>query len=361
MKIANKLSPATKMVLIVLYTFVLFAASIFIINLSNFETSKENKYDYKNISRDENIQIVTKLVESRTKGDVASNKREKSSWKIDFQVAKYRAAATVSNIQLYASAETEEGEMIYFEESENSNSSYKGNPCISSKSFFSYPKSTLTEKSIAKSSVYSSSKKAYTNENTQLKTVWVRVLYKVKVDGIEENKELKYYFVPSKPTHEDFNGYNEVVEATQNMAPININDKNGYYSIIVTPTMSTSEEVLNDKIKITLTCDETKLFDENKYIQNANITLFAKIKNDPSDTENYFEDYYTIVDLNGTFINNENEASWTKSETKALNSFYTSDCSIAKEYEVSELYLIVSYTNSDGITNYDRIKIVLNF
>ena len=43
MKIANKLSPATKMVLIVLYTFVLFAASIFIINLSNFETSKENK------------------------------------------------------------------------------------------------------------------------------------------------------------------------------------------------------------------------------------------------------------------------------------------------------------------------------
>ena len=93
MKIANKLSPATKMVLIVLYTFVLFAASIFIINLSNFETSKENKYDYKNISRDENIQIVTKLVESRTKGDVASNKREKSSWKIDFQVAKYRAAA----------------------------------------------------------------------------------------------------------------------------------------------------------------------------------------------------------------------------------------------------------------------------
>ena len=66
MKIANKLSPATKMVLIVLYTFVLFAASIFIINLSNFETSKENKYDYKNISRDENIQIVTKLVESRT-------------------------------------------------------------------------------------------------------------------------------------------------------------------------------------------------------------------------------------------------------------------------------------------------------
>lgn len=361
MKIANKLSPATKMVLIVLYTFVLFAASIFIINLSSFETSKENKYNYKNISRDENIQIVTKLVESRTKGDISSNKREKSTWKLEFQVTNYRIGATVSNIQLYASGETEDGEMIYFEESENSNSSYKGNPCVSSKSFFSYPKSTLTDKSIAKSSVYSSSKKAYTNENTQLKIVWVRVLYKVKIDGVEDNKELKYYFVPSKPSHEDFNGYNEVIEATQNMSPININDQNGYYSIVVTPTMSVNEDILNDKIRITLTCDETKLLEDNKYVQNANVTLFAKIKNDPSDTENYFEDYFTVVDLNGTFISNKPETAWTASEMKALNSFYTSDCSIAKEYEVSELYLIVSYTNSEGITNYDRIKITLNF
>ena len=361
MKIANKLSPATKMVLIVLYTFVLFAASIFIINLSAFETSKENKYNYSNISRDENIQIVTKLVESRTRGDISSNKREKSTWKIDFQVAKYRPSATVSNIRLYASAETEEGEMIYFEESENSNSSYKGNPCISNKSFYSYPKTTLTDTSIAKSSTYSTSKKAYTNSNTQLKTVWVRILYKVKVDGVEENKELKYYFVPSKTTHEDFSSYNEVIEAAQNMAPINVNDENGYYSIVITPTLSTSEEVLNDKIKITLTCDETKLIESEKFIQNANVTLFAKIKNDPSDTENYFEDYFTVVDLNGTFVNNKNLGSWTENETKSLNSFYTSDCSINKEYEVSELYLIISYTNSEGITNFDRVKIVLNF
>ena len=352
MKIANKLSPATKMVIIILYTFVLFAVSIFIINLSTFETTRENKYNYNNISKDENIQIVTKLVESRTKGNLESNKKEKSTWDLKFQIAKHNPSATVSNISLYASAETEEGEMIYFEKINQNKLDIK------QAGFYTY--SSLTYKSLEKSFSYKSSTKTYTPTNTQLAMVWVRVLYTVKIGEETTDKELKYYFVPSKPKQEDFNSYNEVITTSQNMKEVLVNDSNSYYTAKITPTLSSSEEVLNDKIKIKFEFDESKLLENKKYIQNAGLTLYAKIKNDPTDVENHFDDYFTVVDLSGAFVNTKNVGSWTEKETGTLNSFYESDVSIPKEYEVTELYLIVSYTTNEGVTNFDRYKIVLD-
>lgn len=346
----RRISPATKMLIITIYTFVLFALSITVISAINLDESE----GFGTATRDENIQVVAELLESRTSGNLTDNtKKEKAKWKINFQVTKNNASVKVEDIIIYAKAKTEEGQNIYFESS-------KGTPSKNGTSFLTFPKYSSSGTQIEKNNEYKASTESYTKTNSQLSIVYVTVMY--KADGVD--KELKYFFVPSKPEHYNFDKFSETIELIDNKQKRIVFNKNEYTTISITPTiektMSTAEKATNDTILFELKCNEQLLREKGLFVIDANVTLFAKVKNDRTDSEQYFSDYITVTDLHGTFVDDSNTKAWSDKERLNLSTFYTSECSINTSYDVSVLYLVVSYTTSDNKTHTDLLKIDLS-
>ncbi len=349
MKVIKKLSPATKMVLLIMYTFILFAIAVLIITTTNIDETK----GYGSYSRDENIQVVAKLTENRVSNYLTKETKEQAKWSISYQIAKNNPEVEVTDIDLYVKAKTEENKMVFFEKINVKK------PNNGSSNFYTYS-------SISKTNTKSGD--TYKKTNSQLSIVYTTIRYTVKENENETIKELKYFFVPSKPEQIDFNSFTkeQTIKITNNNQEEKVfgNTNNGYNIVYVKPTMneltSTAETKQHDTIKISLKCDEKFFQEENKFVVNSSVTMFAKVKNDLSDTENYFDDYITVVDLHGTFVNGNNKNAWTTQEINALNQFYTSQCSIDTVYEVSDLYLLISYTLNDGKTVYDRLLINLD-
>ena len=358
MKFIARLNPAVKMFLLVVYALILVAIAIFIINLQGLDETEG--YSAKGI--DENIQIVSKLIESRTAASLTTeNAREKANWTISLQIAKHNANVEVSKIETYVKAKTEKGSTIYFEESAKKSTSYKGVPSTSSSSFTSY------SSGIAKSATYSSSTKEYTKSNTELKMVFIRTTYVVTdADGNETQKELKYYYVPVKPEQEDFTKYSKTVTLTENKVESNIlleEDTKGIFTVTVKPTMNesktTSETTYSDKVETSVSLNLQSLASEELYVVNSSATVFAQVKNDQSDKDNFFANYITAMDIHGTMVDKNNISAWTTYQVTSLSKYYNSNCSINTSYEVSALYIVLSATFNNGTTEFVRVKVIL--
>lgn len=356
MKFLSKINTTAKMAILVIYAVVLTLLAIFIININNIDETE----GYGTSARDENIQIASKIVESRTAASLSSDTaKERSSWTVSLQITKNNPNVEVSNIEAYVKATTQDGSNIYFEESKKDSTSYKGTPSTTSANFVSY------SSNINKTNTYSSSKKEYTKTNNELKFVYIRVTYKVaQEDGTETNKELKYYYVPVKPEQEDFNTYNEVVDYdSEDTKLIEFDDSSKYYNLFVKLTRNeektTEEKVQSDRIVPSFKVDESYIKEQGKYVTSASVTVFAKVKNDPSDTENYFSDYITVMDIHGAFVNQDNTAAWTAAQLNNLSGYYKSTCSINTTYEASELYILFTITTSDGKTTYNKVRVNL--
>lgn len=342
MNFINKLSPAVKIVIVTIYTLILVALALLIIS---FKTEDETE-GYGTKAKDENIQMVVKMYETRSRGSESTS--ETASWYTTLQVAKHNPDVEVDNIEVYIKAKTFGGSTIYFEESKLSDSSYKGTPCTSASVFMS-----------SGSSASRATIKKTTTSNSELKIVYVRALYNVTKGEKTEQKELKYYFRPVKPENEDFSKYTIEKQLSQNNLKEEVNaSENGYYNAAVKVRLY-SDDTTSDRIELYLSFNEGKLNEEGKSINNASVTLFAKVKNDPTDTENVISDYITIADEHGVFIDENNLSAWTTTQINGLKSFYTSTQTIKAAYDVSELYLLVTYTINNGTTTYDRIKINL--
>ena len=358
MKFIARLNPAVKMFILVVYALILVAITIFVINLQGLDETEG--YSSKGI--DENIQVVAKLKESRTAASLTSETaKEKANWTIALQVAKHNAKVEVSKIETYVKAKTEKGTTIYFEESAKKSTSYKGVPSTSNSSFTSY------STGIAKSSTYSSSTKEYTNSNTELKMVYIRTTYVVTLeDGSEVNKELKYYFVPVKPEQEDFSKYSKTITLAENkkeeIVPLE-EDEKGIFKLTIKPTMNeektTTEKTYSDVIDASVSMNLQSLAQDGLYVVNSSATVFAKVKNDKSDTTNYFADYITVLDVHGTMVDTNNASTWSTYQATQLSKFYNSSCSINTSYEASVLYVVLSATFNDGTTEFVRVKVVL--
>ena len=346
----NKISTATKMIILFIYTFLMFAIAITVISAASLNETK----GYNTETKDKNIQVVAELIESRTAGNLTdSTKKENSKWKINFQVSKHNPDVKVEDIIIYAKGKTEEGEEIYFESS-------KGTPSKNGTSFLTFPKYSSSGTQIEKTNVYKTSAESYTKTNSLLSIVYVDIMY--KVDG--EHQEFKFYIVPAKSEHVNFNSFVKEIELTENKEKRIVYNANGYTTVSVTPTMAnkktTPEETTNDEILFELKANEQLIKEDGLYVVDANVTMFAKVKNDYTDTEQYFADYIVVTDLHGTFVDDSDTKAWSDRERLNLSTFYTSTSSINSTYDVSELYLIISYTTSDGKTHTDQLKINLN-
>lgn len=358
MKFIARLNPAVKMFILVAYALILVAIAIFVINLQGLDETEG--YNTKGI--DENIQIVSKLIESRTAASLTTeNARERANWTISLQVAKHNANVEVSKIETYVKAKTEKGTTIYFEESAKKSTSYKGAPSTSSSSFSSY------STGIAKSATYSSSTKEYTKSNTELKMVFIRATYVVTdADGNETQKELKYFYVPVKPEQENFSQFTKTVTLSENKVEETIpleEDAKGVFKLVVKPTMNeektTAEKSYSDKVEASVSLNLDSIQKDGLYVVNSSATVFAQVKNDQSDKDNFFANYITVMDLHGAMVDTGNINAWTTYQVTSLSKYYNSNCSINTSYEVSALYVVLSATFNNGTTEFVRVKIIL--
>lgn len=352
MKFITKLNPSVKMVILIVYAFILLALSIFLVNIETIDETE----GYGTTARDENIQLVAKIVESRTAGSLKKdNSKESSNWTITLQITKNNPNVEVTNIESFVKAVAEDDSVIYFEESKNS-SGYKGTPSTTSTSFVSY------SSGIKRSNSYSSSTKEYTKTNTELKLVFIRTLYKaIDEDGNVSDKELKYYFAPVKPERQDFSLFSKTIELdnSDDEQIVAKDELSNYFTLDVKETINenktTADNTYSDKFTPHVTANEEKIKEENKYVANASVTVFAKVKNDKTDLENYFPDYVTAIDLHGVFVDQANTSAWTTAQIRNLSNFYKSNCSINTLYETSELYIVLTLTTNDGQTQYSYI------
>lgn len=348
MKFLNKINTATKIVILVVYTIILAAIAVLIINASNVINESEG-YGVKAL--DENIQITTKITETRTHSTKTTN--ENANWNLYFHITQRNENVEVSDIEIFAKGKTRKGGTIYFEKSKASENNYTGTPCTSGTSFKSF--TSNFKKSVSSSGEIT---------DTELERVFVRVVYKVKANDKISTKELKYY-------HNLFNQYTEKYDKFDETKKINSNnvyqdmssEAIGYYNaqmrIQFNEEKTTDESNKYDYFYSKFNFNEGKFNEEGKYITDSSIVIVAKVKHDSKDTNNVFSDYVKLLELYGVPLNQNINKYYTNTQVSSINSFYGSQNSINTLYEVEELYMFVSLTNSSGTTTYHCEKIEL--
>lgn len=346
MKRIEKLNITTKMLLVLIYSFVLLLAAVFIINIA--DAREENK-GYSTKARDEYIQIYSKIVEMRNepKDDSENVEKERLQSSIYTQITQ-TTNKEVKNIELYVTAETHDGTKIYYEETRKANSNYKGLPCKNTTYFKTSP-------GFNKQNNYSSSKNEYTKTNTTPKIVFIDVYYDVVISNTETlRKQLKYYFLPINADNENFENY-EFSETLQNKTQKTVNTKqlSDYLTVklkyvLADPNIQT-DATKNDNFEIVLSANEKKFAEVGKYVVNSKIALFAKGQNHSTDTEEYFSDYILISENVGVLVDKGN--SFIEDSVKnSLTNTYIRTSNISENYKVDELYLSISVTLNTGET-----------
>ncbi len=348
MKKIEKLNLTTKMLLVLVYSFVLLLIAAFIINIGNAEDETKG---YGTKARDQYIQLYTKVIEIRTepKESDAATKKESLQSSIYTQIVQL-TDTEVKNIELFVKAETKDGTTIYYEETKKaSNSTYKGLPNTNASYFETSPSG------LNKQNTYVSSSNSYKKTDTTPKIVYMDVYYDVVLETKEVvRKQLKYYFVPTNPETEKFDKYENAGTLTnKNQFTVDVKELNDYLSIKLKYTLSDPEaqnaSAINDNFEITLSANESKFAAVGKYVVDSKIALYAKGKNHSTDTENYFSDYILISENVGVLVDKAN--TYLKDSYKnSLTNTYLRNTNIGSSYEVSELYLSISVTLNTGET-----------
>ena len=348
MKLLSKINTPAKIVLLVVYTLILASCAVLIINIASVKDEKEG---YGIVARDENIQILTKTAETRTHSTTSSN--ENANWTLYFQVLQHNKEVEVTDIEIFAKAKTVTGKTIYFEETKAySTSNYKGLPCKSSSSFKSF--SSDFRKSISSSGELS---------DNEMEKVYVQVIYNATKDGNTEKKSFKYYYNLTKVDKENYNDMFETIQLTENDKYQDVSSEEfGYYSgqlRFKRNEKRSSTSSIYDVFYSKFSFDEGKIREEGKQVVDTSITIIGKIQNDVKDTNNVFSDYIKLLELHGLPLDVSGNEYYTSSEKNNISLFNGSSLSVNTLYELSEAYMLVSVTTSDGVTNYNRVKINL--
>lgn len=345
MKKIEKLNTTTKMLLVLLYSFVLLLIAALLINIAD---AKDETRGYGTKARDHYIQLYTKIIETRTEPKVEEQdtRKESSQYGIYTQIVQL-TDKEVKNIELYVTAETYDGTKIYYEESKKSSTIYKGKPNTNSSYFKTSPSG------LNKQNTYVSSSKSYKKTNTLPKIVYMDVYYDVVLSSTETvRKQLKYYFVPTNPEVEDFGKYVAAgTLANEKQFSVDTKDLKEYLNVNLKYKLAnqTSEDgnPINDNFEITLSANESKFAAIGRYIVDSKISLYAKGKNHVTDTDNYFSDYILISENFGVLVDKGN--AFIKDTVKnSLTNTYLRNTNIGSSYEVSELYLSISVTLNTG-------------
>ena len=336
MKFISKTNTTTKILLLAIYVAIL-TSLILIVSGINKAT---NPYkDYGTNPSDENMDISIRLKERRT-APSGSNDLEDQYWDLQVYLHLKDQNAIYRNVTVYTAIEKNDGTFKYEEKTVSVLTGVNADKTLTDATtdrnvFSSYG-------ATSKTMVYDSTTKEYTKNDGAPDKIYVKVVYTIREDSKEEQKELTYQCDVIKSTEEDFTKYQQTeIYKNEKEEYVDLNIENSPLSVKVKTTLVENEKE-SDTYRINLYCDP---YDEegNNRMKSAAVALFLKSKNLKSDKDNYFSDYIEFVQYYG-----------------AIPYLYTIPqlaTAYVGDYDVDNLYVYTNINYVNGKTDTSKVYI----
>ena len=336
MKFISKTNTTTKILLLAIYVAIL-TSLILIVSGINKTT---NPYkDYGTNPSDENMDISIRLKERRT-APSGSNDLEDQYWDLQVYLHLKDQNAIYRNVTVYTAIEKNDGTFKYEEKTVSVLTGVNADKTLTDATtdrnvFSSYG-------ATSKTMVYDSTTKEYTKNDGAPDKIYVKVVYTIREDSKEEQKELTYQCDVIKSTEEDFTKYQQTeIYKKEKEEYVDLNIENSPLSVKVKTTLVENEKE-SDTYRINLYCDP---YDEegNNRMKSAAVALFLKSKNLKSDKDNYFSDYIEFVQYYG-----------------AIPYLYTIPqlaTAYVGDYDVDNLYVYTNINYANGKTDTSKVYI----
>jgi hypothetical protein len=336
MKFISKTNTTTKILLLAIYVAIL-TSLILIVSGINKTT---NPYkDYGTNPSDENMDISIRLKERRT-APSGSNDLEDQYWDLQVYLHLKDQNAIYRNVTVYTAIEKNDGTFKYEEKTVSVLTGVNADKTLTDATtdrnvFSSYG-------ATSKTMVYDSTTKEYTKNDGAPDKIYVKVVYTIREDSKEEQKELTYQCDVIKSTEEDFTKYQQTeIYKNEKEEYVDLNIENSPLSVKVKTTLVENEKE-SDTYRINLYCDP---YDEegNNRMKSAAVALFLKSKNLKSDKDNYFSDYIEFVQYYG-----------------AIPYLYTIPqlaTAYVGDYDVDNLYVYTNINYVNGKTDTSKVYI----
>ena len=336
MKFISKTNTTTKILLLAIYVAIL-TSLILIVSGINKAT---NPYkDYGTNPSDENMDISIRLKERRT-APSGSNDLEDQYWDLQVYLHLKDQNAIYRNVTVYTAIEKNDGTFKYEEKTVSVLTGVNADKTLTDATtdrnvFSSYG-------ATSKTMVYDSTTKEYTKNDGAPDKIYVKVVYTIREDSKEEQKELTYQCDVIKSTEEDFTKYQQTeIYKNEKEEYVDLNIENSPLSVKVKTTLVENEKE-SDTYRINLYCDP---YDEegNNRMKSAAVALFLKSKNLKSDKDNYFSDYIEFVQYYG-----------------AIPYLYTIPqlaTAYVGDYDVDNLYVYTNINYANGKTDTSKVYI----
>ena len=336
MKFISKTNTTTKILLLAIYVAIL-TSLILIVSGINKAT---NPYkDYSTNPSDENMDISIRLKERRT-APSGSNDLEDQYWDLQVYLHLKDQNAIYRNVTVYTAIEKNDGTFKYEEKTVSVLTGVNADKTLTDATtdrnvFSSYG-------ATSKTMVYDSTTKEYTKNDGAPDKIYVKVVYTIREDSKEEQKELTYQCDVIKSTEEDFTKYQQTeIYKKEKEEYVDLNIENSPLSVKVKTTLVENEKE-SDTYRINLYCDP---YDEegNNRMKSAAVALFLKSKNLKSDKDNYFSDYIEFVQYYG-----------------AIPYLYTIPqlaTAYVGDYDVDNLYVYTNINYVNGKTDTSKVYI----
>ena len=321
-----------KILILILYTFGLFAIVGLIAVFSNNGPAFK---DYTEKSQDENIAVVTQVLEQRKSAKELSAEYEKSEYNVHFFIKKTNSS-NLTDIYVYVAAETEEG--IRYVQS-TSAKSLEGSATVSS--------TIKVTNGSSKSSKFAVNEIIVEDENvTHLnripKAFYVKVAYKETVNKEKVQHELNFKVDYNKA--KDSENYDSFEK--RNVTENGIELKSDYISITfgkIYYEKSSSVKVAYNEFRLKSINIIKANLPSNVSISTIHIAVTAKITKNELVNSKYFSENVRLFDYQGTLASNISNSR---------------SCNLSDEYNVEKIYFDVTITLEDGSVQHNQFYVV---
>lgn len=303
-----------KTLILVVYTFAIFAIAFLIVSLSD---KGANFKDYSDETADENIALVTQIVEKRKNSKQTETDYEESAYDLYFYIKKL-TSADLENIYVYISVETEDG--IRYVQS-TSEKTLKGSSTV------------LSTISILNSSNSDFAVNEVVEEDGVIKQInkipeqiYVKVVYNKVVNDQKTPCELNCKIKYDDINKESFDGFEQrTIVTNSNGSTKKIDSKNDYVSIkfLKLPYNNDTTKVPYSDYRFSSLTIEKTMLPTNVAISNVKIEVTAEATNEKIVNEKYFSKYIKLFVYEGSPV-----ANIANSRTVSL----------AEDYEVEKIY-----------------------
>lgn len=313
MKFISKINTTTKILILVIYTFLLLAIAGCVVIKS---TKEKDHWEYTEQAFDENLEVGVSMLESRTRSsEEDENSRETSKWSVRVHLNARDTSKKFKNVSVYLTIKTKDGTYIYKEKNTKKEVSM---PSINYLSEYSL--ATKTQK-------YDSETKTFKNTDNSPVQAFLKVHYQVsvtKLSGDTEYKdyEINYKFDVINFNEKDINKYQHTTvddRSNDNKSKrIDLKDDNKLFGLNIITKLGDNKY---DKFNIYTYYSKETIGKAGIEVKDSHLAVFGKLDNDPHDDTNYMSDYVSMVQYHGILTTRSVGISLTSS-TVSYNELY---------------------------------------